>query len=282
MEIGQSASDFAAAFRDRNFDRVIDLHASLRSRVISNKVKCSDKRRIDKSTLRRFLMVWSKKGLDRPLSTLAAYLATVGAPVGDDFPEIRLSEKEQSQVQSIRQEGIPRLGIGWGARHPTKSVPGDLWLEVLRKVSSTSPMSVAIYGMDSDKRSIDEFIAQSSDLLSGVRLQPHLGLPLRTVITSIAACDAFLASDSGLMHVADALHVPTFALFGPTHPALGFVPSGEQSRAFHAGTWCSPCHRHGSAPCFRDRRFCFDDLPTEQIASAVAACLVRAASGVRP
>jgi ADP-heptose:LPS heptosyltransferase len=100
-------------------------------------------------------------------------------------------------------------------------------------------------------------------------LEILINQPLRQTMIHLAACDAFIASDSGLMHLAAAVDVPTVGLFGPTHPSLGFAPSGNHTVAFHAGTWCSPCHRHGSAPCFRERRFCFDGLDIGGIVETV-------------
>jgi ADP-heptose:LPS heptosyltransferase len=123
--------------------------------------------------------------------------------------------------------------------------------------------------MPTDESSIRQFINSMLPESYATSAEIHIGLPLSETMIQLAACSAFLSSDSGLMHLADALGVPTFGLFGPTHPALGFAPAGEKSFAFHAGTWCSPCHRHGSAPCFRDRRYCFSEMDTESIARTV-------------
>ena len=46
------------------------------------------------------------------------------------------------------------------------------------------------------------------------------GPDLRNAILALAAADAAVSNDSGLMHVAAALGTPTVALFGPTSPRL--------------------------------------------------------------
>jgi len=55
-----------------------------------------------------------------------------------------------------------------------------------------------------------------------------------------AACELFLTNDSGPMHIASALGVPTLAVFGATDDfATG--PTGESSRVVREPVECSPC-----------------------------------------
>ncbi|HEY7210270.1 MAG TPA: lipopolysaccharide heptosyltransferase II [Bryobacteraceae bacterium] len=55
-----------------------------------------------------------------------------------------------------------------------------------------------------------------------------------------AACELFLTNDSGPMHIASALGVPTVAVFGATdNEATG--PTGEASRVVREPVECSPC-----------------------------------------
>jgi heptosyltransferase-2 len=55
-----------------------------------------------------------------------------------------------------------------------------------------------------------------------------------------AACELFLTNDSGAMHVASALGVPTVVVFGATDDeATG--PTGDWSRVVRHAVDCSPC-----------------------------------------
>lgn len=269
LSASQSVAAYIDSLGNRSFDIIVDLHGSLRSRAIVGRLQSPDKRRVNKNTLRRWRMVWSKKGLDRPLSVVDSYLEAVGAARHESRPILHLSREEQAAVDSLRGDGPLRVGIGWGAKHATKAVPPEIWKNVLLSLSGQTGVRVLFFGMPTDETDISHFVNGELVNPNSVTAETHIGLPLRAAMTQIASCDAFLSSDSGLMHVADALGVPTFGLFGPTHPSLGFAPVGERSRVFHAGTWCSPCHRHGSAPCFRERRFCFDELQIEEIVNSV-------------
>lgn len=271
LSASNSVTEFTDSLGDRSFDMIVDLHGSLRSRAIVKRLQSPDKRRVNKNILRRWRMVWSKKGLDRPLSVVDSYLEVVGAERHEFRPMLHLSREEQAAIDPLRGDASFRLGIGWGAKHQTKVAPPGIWRNILLSLSAQAGVRILFFGMPDDERDISRFVNDEIVNLNSVSSGVHIGLPLRASMTQIASCDAFLSSDSGLMHVADALGVPAFGLFGPTHPSLGFAPAGERSRAFHAGTWCSPCHRHGSAPCFRERRFCFDELRIDEIVNSVLA-----------
>lgn len=49
-----------------------------------------------------------------------------------------------------------------------------------------------------------------------------------------------VTNDSGPLHLAASLGVPTASLFGPESPAL-YGPVGDNHLIFYAGHWCSPC-----------------------------------------
>jgi heptosyltransferase-2 len=55
-----------------------------------------------------------------------------------------------------------------------------------------------------------------------------------------AACDAYLTNDSGSMHIASALNVPTVAVFGATDH-VGTGPTGPLARVVREQVECSPC-----------------------------------------
>jgi len=56
----------------------------------------------------------------------------------------------------------------------------------------------------------------------------------------ISICNIFISGDSGLMHIASAMKIPTVAIFGPTNPT--FVrPWGIPHEIVNLGLECSPC-----------------------------------------
>jgi heptosyltransferase-2 len=66
---------------------------------------------------------------------------------------------------------------------------------------------------------------------------------LRQFIDFAAACSVYLTNDSGSMHVASALGVPTVAIFGATNPRTT-GPAGPNNIVVQEKAACSPCfHR---------------------------------------
>jgi len=63
---------------------------------------------------------------------------------------------------------------------------------------------------------------------------------LREFIELAAACRLFLTNDSGAMHVASALGVPTVAVFGATDDTTT-GPTGPLAQVVREHTECSPC-----------------------------------------
>lgn len=59
----------------------------------------------------------------------------------------------------------------------------------------------------------------------------------------IKRCHVFLAADSGLMHLASALKVPTIALFGPID-AIRSAPLGQCDTIITADLPCVPCNKY--------------------------------------
>ena len=76
---------------------------------------------------------------------------------------------------------------------------------------------------------------------SGVAVRNLAGeTTLGEFIDLAAACRLFLTNDSGAMHVASALAVPTVAVFGATDDA-GTGPTGSLARVTREPAQCAPC-----------------------------------------
>ncbi|HWR52925.1 MAG TPA: lipopolysaccharide heptosyltransferase II [Bryobacteraceae bacterium] len=86
---------------------------------------------------------------------------------------------------------------------------------------------------------------------------------LRQFIDCAAACRVFLTNDSGAMHVASALCVPTVAVYGPTD-WIATAPSGPIARVIREPVECSPCMLRD---CPIDHR-CMQRISAEAVAQA--------------
>jgi heptosyltransferase II len=96
---------------------------------------------------------------------------------------------------------------------------------------------VALFG-SRDERPL---CAEIAGRMPGIATHNFAGeTTLREFIDLAAACRLFLTNDSGSMHVASALGVPTAAVFGSTdHIATG--PTGPHARVIREPIACTPC-----------------------------------------
>ena len=96
----------------------------------------------------------------------------------------------------------------------------------------------------------------------------------------IARSSLAVGGDSGLVHAARALQIPTVMLFGPTTPEDHAF--GGRQAALSLRLDCSPCSEHGQRVCPLGHHKCLRDLGVEAVLTAAAAVLAGpAASGSR-
>lgn len=89
---------------------------------------------------------------------------------------------------------------------------------------------------------------------------------LSALVEFIAQADVFITTDSGPMHIATALNIPTIAIFGPTTKELGFYPPFRNTKVLeYARLKCRPCHIHGSSYCYKKHFKCMLDIGVEEV-----------------
>jgi heptosyltransferase-2 len=100
-------------------------------------------------------------------------------------------------------------------------------------------LAVLVFGSASERPLCEEVAAALSR--SHIETRNLAGeTTLREFIDLAAACRLFLTNDSGAMHVASALAVPTVAIFGATDDATT-GPTGPLARVVREHAECSPC-----------------------------------------
>ena len=93
---------------------------------------------------------------------------------------------------------------------------------------------------------------------------------IRQTAAIMKRCSLFISNDSGLMHLAAALQLPTVAIFGPTDPRW-VSPWKCPSRVVGPAAPCAPCFRYSpvSLKCREKLDFkCLADISVEQVAEA--------------
>jgi lipopolysaccharide heptosyltransferase II len=154
-------------------------------------------------------------------------------------------------------------GAEWGAskRWPWRRF-ADLATELRRRHPGLRPLIVA--------GPAEVWLAVRVHEESG-HLHPVVGpdLDLAMLAAVLAHLDLLVTNDSGPMHLAAALGVPTVALFGPTDPRRT-APAGAGHRVLYRDLWCSPCFRRR---CPLLHHGCLAGIGVAEVAEAVGEAL---------
>jgi len=262
---GEGPVSFARRLRAHRIGAVLDLHGKLRSKL-----------------LRALLpglptVVWHKRDFAEmvpvklalrpyhaPMRFADRFHEAVEELVGRALPRGRLRHflgPDDSRLAGEILEGAgvdlsrPLLGLSPGANWATKRWPAERFGELARRALAHG-IQVAVQGSASELdlgRTVCALAPGTVDLCGKLDL-PGLG-------GFIARCTAFAANDSGPMHLARGLGVPTLAFFGSTDPEMFEFPGHH---ALFAGVPCSPCSYFGRSFCPRGHFDCMRELPVDR------------------
>lgn len=195
------------------------------------------------------------------------------AGILDRLPEsegIRLEGSEEARASGLARFkelglGDTVVGVSPGAAYGTaKRWMPESFAAAAVKVARELGASVALFGSASERElcaSIEQ--AMENAIGGGVRVRNLAGeTTLAEFMDLAAACRVFLTNDSGGMHIASALGVPTVAVFGSTDDTTT-GPTGPLARVVREPVECSPCLKR---ECPIDHR-CMTRIAPERVAS---------------
>jgi ADP-heptose:LPS heptosyltransferase len=270
----ESVRALSRRIRNGGFQVVLDLHRSIRSRIVTFR-SGSVVRRHRKQSWRRFWLV-ARPPLKRKrdLSPVVdRYLRAAG--ITDPSPEERvpriflsprIDEVGRQWRDSLMGDRPGRLvALLPGAKHPPKEWPVERFARLADLIVERGDVPVVI----APERGEDLGIAVAEASHTGGLLRSDPREDAVALAGSLSAVAGIVANDSGPMHLGAALDTPVIGLFGPTSPALGFAPVGPATGWLHLDLYCSPCSRHGRVACWRSRRHCLEDLAAPTVANAL-------------
>jgi heptosyltransferase-2 len=120
------------------------------------------------------------------------------------------------------------------------------------KALTQQGFSVWVTGGPGEREAAAAIVAENPN-----HIKDLTGTDLRQAILALAAADAVLSNDSGLLHVAAAIGTPTVGIFGPTSP-WHWAPLNPIAEVIETTSEvdCRPCHkpvcRMGHHRCMRD------------------------------
>ena len=197
------------------------------------------------------------------------HLATMGIAWQGAGMEIFLSDAEEAAAAEWARQWIgPTIGL-----HPFASKIRDkLWpaasVVALGFALSERGFLPLLFGGQKEAPGADEIVSQSHGRIASVAGV----LTLRESMALMRRCAAFVTLDTGPMHIAQALNVPTVALFGPSSPRqTGPHPHVADAVVLQKPFECSPC---GRVPCPYDVA-CMKAIEVPEVMAAIEALVAR-------
>ncbi len=173
-------------------------------------------------------------------------------PANATPPRLNIAESERRWAEEyLLAHGVSSVDVLVGV-HPGASVAGKRW--PLERFRETTRFVIQKPGVRAlifvDPSGYGTALGETSGVISAK-------VDLRQMMALLEQCDVLLCNDSGPMHLAGALGVPTVAVFGSGIPEL-FAPLGEGHELVTAD------HEAGSA-----RPYDVSEVPTSRVLDAL-------------
>ena len=269
------------AIKKMNIDLVVDLHfrhwsyvrTALWTLVLRNFIGASIK-------IKSYKLPFNYK---REMRTLHSHvvdlyfeaLKNIDIFSSGNNPELFLCPEEKDwarhylNVNGANDKAI-LIGVSPFASWKYKQWGADNFQKVCERLTSDLEIKLVFFG----KKEEEGLIRTVSQNINPSKMIHATGLSLRKVMSLINRCGLFFCNDSGLMHMASSLNIPVVAVFGPTHPCLGYYPLGKHQIVLHSNAPCSPCSRWGEKKCKYRKQLCFSDISTELVLSKIKNALL--------
>lgn len=166
-----------------------------------------------------------------------------------------VAEKAASLLESLGKQ--PFMAIFPGASILERRWGADRFRRVAEVLTSFG-IKIVVVGGKEDRIQGNEIVAGGN----GINLA---GLTNLTETAAVLAKSLLLLSgDSGVLHIAVGLGVPTVSLFGPGR-SKKWAPRGDRHIVINKELTCSPCTTFGTTPPCPNNLQCMQDITLEEV-----------------
>lgn len=253
-----------------SYDFILDLHSSLRSRLIRLRFPLTPSAVYPKDNLRIRLYTRFRMGrlpARHTVQRYAAALRKLGCVLDAGSLDFPLPEEARLlAAQLIGRHFTTRpIAVALGGNFATKRWPKEHFLTLLKALGTP----VVLLGGPAE-RADAEWIASQLDQQVLVAAGEY---DLLLSAALMAHCGRAITHDSGFMHIGVALGVQLYTLWGSTVPELGFGPyQTTRARILQVeGLACRPCSKLGFDACPLGHFKCMVDLSPALVLATIQA-----------
>ncbi|MCK5504202.1 MAG: lipopolysaccharide heptosyltransferase II [Thermodesulfovibrionia bacterium] len=208
-------------------------------------------------------------------------LESAGIKTARTQPYIYIKDEERQWARnligsSLPGHRLPLIGINPGATYGSaKRWLPERFAEVIKRIINEINGRVVIFGSPPEVEIANEIMksVRSASMDKGLRITDYGQrivmmsgkTSLRELAALISECDALITNDSGPMHMASALFIPTVAIFGSTNKETT-GPFGQGHKIITKGLPCSPCMKR---ECPEGHLECMTEITADEVFSAL-------------
>jgi heptosyltransferase-2 len=254
-------------------DLIVDLHANLRTRVLTIRQRARLVR-VRTRRLQRARWVHARWSRPAPLPHAIVRYGEALAPLGVSVSTQPRVHVEPALEAWARGEGWgfagprPRVALCPGALHASKRWPESSWLELDERLEAAG-LARLVLTTGAERRGLPGLAAR----VAGGGTVAWAAGSIERAAALLGEAAVAVTHDSGLMHLAAARGAKVVALFGSTSPVLGFSPAGEGHVVLSRDLPCQPCTLHGRERCPLGHHACMTGWSAAEVAGRVLARL---------
>ena len=203
------------------------------------------------------------------------------------IPGIFISREEREKadkfLSGLADDGKLIVGINPGAYRPSRMWPEEKFREVMEWLVNDMSASIIITGGGKERLLAERL----SGPLPAHRVKTALNLPIIELAAVLEKINVFVTNDTGPMHVAAAVNVPTVALFGQTN-LHRYHPYMDSSRYVAIKRDYTRCpyfsFRHPMEECRRydcEGKNCMKEITVDEVKAAIKRLLATQYPGLR-
>ncbi len=269
--------------KEEGYDLIVDIHDSLRSKYLRS-LRGPRRVVLNKRVLERSMLVKLKKNVykevvpvaDRYIETVRDYGVTNDGKGLELFIPDEVLFGVSGKMATLKLNRFEKVvGICPGARHFTKRWPADRFARVGTALARTLDAKVLLFGGAADEP-MSAQICSDINGQAGAERASNLCGQLRLLETAAAMeyCDLIITNDTGLMHIATAMHRKVLTIFGSTVREFGFFPYDQTAIVLERqGLACRPCSHIGRSECPEKHFKCMLEIGEDEVSTRSKECL---------
>jgi len=253
------------ALRQQRFDVVLDLQGLLKSgfvaKLISRRVYGFDRQFSPEKgnawLVKPVRFHVDEKHVVQQYRRIAHVLSHV--PMPDPMPYVSPQIPMTSQLLNMKEDIIYglrlqnfvllHLGGGW----ETKTLPESTWVNMAEAINDRGLTPVYSWGNREEQVLAHELAGQAYAVILPEKLD------MLTLAALLSAAKAVVGADTGLIHLAAAMGVPTASFWGPS-ASWRSAPLGEQHIHAESNPSCGPCFQRTC-----DHFTCMNEIVAEDL-----------------